>query len=137
MARVTTPLTATEVCAARPAEKEYTLKDGNGLYLLVKPNGAKILRFNYVRPSDKKHALVSFGSLDDMALAEARKRRDEYRAMVSAGIDPQHHQQRQQASEQLRRGHTQHDGPHRQIFTPAKNKNRGNDSSDGYFASTL
>ncbi|WP_240740668.1 hypothetical protein [Lelliottia amnigena] len=34
-------------------------------------------RFNYVRPDDKKRALVSFGSLDDVALSEARKRRDE------------------------------------------------------------
>ena len=106
MARVTTPLTATEVRAARPAEKEYTLQDGNGLYLLVKPNGAKIWRFNYVRPGDKKRALVSFGSLDDVPLVDARKRRDEYRAMVAAGTDPQHHQQQQRESEQLRRGRT-------------------------------
>lgn len=106
MARITTPLTATEVRAARPAEKEYTLQDGNGLYLLVKPNGAKIWRFNYVRPGDRKRALVSFGSLDDVTLADARKRRDEYRAMVAAGTDPQHHQQQQRDSEQLRRGHT-------------------------------
>lgn len=96
-----TPLTATEVRAARPAEKEYTLQDGNRRYLLVKPNGAKIWRFNYVRPGDKKRALVSFGSL-----ADARKGRDDYRAMVAAGTDPQHHQQQQRESEQLRRGHT-------------------------------
>lgn len=106
MARVTTPLTATEVRAARPAQKEYTLQDGNGLYLLVKPNGAKIWRFNYVRPGDKKRALVSFGSLDDVTLADARKRRDEYRAMVAQGVDPQHHQQQQRESDLLRRGHT-------------------------------
>ncbi|KLP45179.1 integrase domain-containing protein [Enterobacter ludwigii] len=106
MARVTTPLTATEIRAARPAEKEYTLQDGNGLYLLVKPNGAKIWRFNYVRPDDRKRALVSFGSLDDVTLADARKRRDEYRAMVAQGIDPQHHQQRQRESDLLRRGYT-------------------------------
>lgn len=77
MARVTHPLTATEVRAARPAQKEYTLQDGNGLYLLVKTNGAKIWRFNYACPGDKKRALVSFGSLDDVPLADARKRRDE------------------------------------------------------------
>jgi hypothetical protein len=105
MARITNPLTATEARAVRPTEKEYTLQDGNGLYLLVKSIGAKIWRFNYVRPGDKKRVLVSFGSLDDVTLAEARKRRDEYRAMVAAGIDPQHHQQKQRESEQLRRGH--------------------------------
>ncbi|MBW4198560.1 tyrosine-type recombinase/integrase [Enterobacter cloacae subsp. cloacae] len=106
MARLTHPLTATEARAARPAEKDYTLQDGNGLYLLVKTSGAKIWRFNYVRPGDKKRALVSFGSLDDVTLADARKRRDEYRALVAAGIDPQHHQQQQRDAEAHRRTNT-------------------------------
>ncbi|MBA0189455.1 integrase [Pectobacterium odoriferum] len=47
MARITTPLSNTEIKAAKPAEKEYTLQDGDGLYLLVKSSGSKIWRFNY------------------------------------------------------------------------------------------
>lgn len=106
MARITTPLTNTEIRAARPAEKEYTLQDGNGLYLLIKPNGSKIWRFNYTRPHDKKRALVSFGALDDVSLADARKRRDEYRNLVAKGVDPQAHQQQKRDAEETRRGHT-------------------------------
>ena len=35
MARTTTPLTATEIKAAKPKEKTYKLFDGGGLYLEV------------------------------------------------------------------------------------------------------
>ncbi|EAZ5301868.1 DUF4102 domain-containing protein [Salmonella enterica] len=106
MARITTPLTNTEIKAAKPADKEYTLQDGAGLYLLIKPNGSKIWRFSYYRPTDKKRALVSFGSLDALSLADARKRRDEYRALIAQGIDPQTHQQQKREAEELRRGNT-------------------------------
>ncbi|WP_370737841.1 integrase arm-type DNA-binding domain-containing protein [Gilliamella mensalis] len=33
---------------AKSLEKDYTLSDGNGLYLLVKSIGTKIWRFNYI-----------------------------------------------------------------------------------------
>ncbi|ECE0471806.1 tyrosine-type recombinase/integrase [Salmonella enterica subsp. enterica serovar Glostrup] len=106
MSRITTPLTNTEIRTAKPADKEYTLQDGNGLYLLVKPGGSKIWRFSYYRPTDKKRALISFGSLDDVSLLDARKKRDEYRALIASGIDPQIHQQQKQDAENLRRNHT-------------------------------
>ena len=70
---MTTPLTNTEIKAAKPASKEFTLQDGGGLYLLVKPSGSKIWRFSCYRPTDKKRALVSFGSLDSTSLADARQ----------------------------------------------------------------
>lgn len=50
MARSTTPLNSTQIDKAKPKEKEYTLADGKGLYLLVKPNGTKLWRFNYYKP---------------------------------------------------------------------------------------
>ncbi|EAP9735550.1 integrase domain-containing protein [Salmonella enterica subsp. enterica serovar Glostrup] len=106
MSRITTPLTNTEIRTAKPADKEYTLQDGNGLYLLVKPGGSKIWRFSYYRPTDKKRALISFGSLDDVSLLDARKKRDEYRALIASGIDPQIHQQQKQDAENLRRNNT-------------------------------
>ncbi len=60
MARLTKPLTNTEVNNAKPKVKEYTLSDGKGLYLLVKPNGSKLWRFNYYKPltTPKKRALL-------------------------------------------------------------------------------
>ncbi|HDC2545068.1 TPA: tyrosine-type recombinase/integrase [Salmonella enterica] len=106
MPRITTPLNHTEIKAARPADKEYTLQDGNGLYLLIKPNGSKIWRFRYSRPGDGQRVLLSFGSLDEVTLADARKRREEYRTMLAKGIDPQRHQQQQQEAESIRRNNT-------------------------------
>ena len=35
------PLNARQIDTAKPREKEYKLTDGGGLYLLIKPNGAK------------------------------------------------------------------------------------------------
>ena len=106
MARITTPLTNTEIRAAKPAAKEYTLQDGGGLYLLVKPSGSRIWRFSYYRPHDKKRALVSFGSIDEVTLADARKKRELYRSLIAQGIDPQAHQQQKREAEELRRGNT-------------------------------
>lgn len=106
MARITTPLTNTEIKAAKPAEKEYTLQDGGGLFLLVKPSGSKIWRFSYYRPTDKRRALVSLGALSDVSLAEARKRRASYRALISQGIDPQDYERQQREAESQKRGAT-------------------------------
>ena len=35
-------LSDTAVKSAKPAEKAYTMPDGNGLQLLIKPNGSKV-----------------------------------------------------------------------------------------------
>nr|WP_237698299.1 integrase arm-type DNA-binding domain-containing protein [Actinobacillus minor] len=45
MAKLTKPLTNTETANAKPKEKDYTLSDGKGLYLLVKSGGSKLWRF--------------------------------------------------------------------------------------------
>ena len=65
MARGTTALNNTQIEKAKPKEKEYTLSDGKGLYLLIKPNGAKLWRFNYYKPftNPKKRALLGLGKL--------------------------------------------------------------------------
>jgi hypothetical protein len=36
MARITRPLTNNEILKAKPREKDFTLHDGDGLFLLVK-----------------------------------------------------------------------------------------------------
>ncbi|HEL8022068.1 TPA: tyrosine-type recombinase/integrase [Escherichia coli] len=106
MARKTPQLTTTQIKAARPAEKEYTLQDGGGLFLLVKPSGSKLWRFNYYRPSDKKRMLISLGSFDDVSLSDARKRRSEYRALISSGTDPQDYERRKREAESRKKGNT-------------------------------
>ena len=95
MSRITKPLTATEISAARPSANEYTLRDGGGLYLRIKPNGSKIWLFDYYRPITKKRTNMGFGGYPDLSLSAARQKRDEARRLLAQGIDPQTHQQEQ------------------------------------------
>lgn len=52
-------LTDTKVRSAKPEEKEYSLVDGDGMSLLVKPGGSKYWRFRF-RFGGKQH-LMAFG----------------------------------------------------------------------------
>ena len=81
-------LFATTVASAKPAAKDDKLSDGAGLYLLVRPNGSKLWRFNYVHHG--KHRTLAFGAWPDIGLADARGKRDEARRLVAAGLDPSH-----------------------------------------------
>lgn len=105
MARITPPLTDTQIKTAKPKTKngkliEATLSDGNGLYLLIKVNGSKIWRFNYYRPTNKVRALISFGSYPEISLQQARKMRDEARELIKQDIDPQEHKRELQEKKQ-------------------------------------
>ena len=104
MARLTKPLTNTEVNNAKPKAKEYTLSDGNGLYLLVKPNGSKLWRFNYYKPftQPKKRALIGVGKFPDISLQQAREIREKYLSLLAQNIDPQQHKIRTEQAEQTR-----------------------------------
>ncbi len=52
-------LTDIKVRSAKPQEKEYTLVDGDGMFLLVHPNGSRYWRFRF-RFGCKQH-LMAFG----------------------------------------------------------------------------
>lgn len=62
MARTTRPLTHTEVQKAKALEKDLTLHDGDGLFLLVKTTGNKLWRFRYLRPGPRSRTMVSLGA---------------------------------------------------------------------------
>ncbi|MBK5072057.1 tyrosine-type recombinase/integrase [Budviciaceae bacterium CWB-B4] len=94
MARTVVPLTNTQITSAKAEEKDYTLHDGGGLFLLVKTNKRKIWRFKYSRPLTKKQALKTYGPYPEISLAEARKMRDEDRVLLAKKIDPQEHRKK-------------------------------------------
>jgi len=89
MARIVKPLSPTEIKNAKPKEKEYTLSDGEGLLLLILPSGSKSWRFNYARPVTGKRTKMALGGYPELSLADARAKREEYRALLAKGIDPQ------------------------------------------------
>jgi integrase len=91
MARTTKPLTNTEVKQSQPREKVYTLSDGEGLQLRIKPNGSKLWLLDYKRPYTKKRTSLSFGSYPDLSLTEARKKRIAAKELLANEIDPQEH----------------------------------------------
>ncbi|PCJ51076.1 MAG: integrase [Gammaproteobacteria bacterium] len=91
MARTTKPLTNTEVKQAKPREKVYTLSDGGGLQLRVKPNGSKLWLFDYLRPYTKKRTCLSFGSYPALSIADARIKRELARELLAKDVDPKDH----------------------------------------------
>ncbi|EOG8083672.1 integrase arm-type DNA-binding domain-containing protein [Citrobacter sp. CK184] len=82
-------LTDIKARSAKPQEKEYTLVDGDGMFLLIHPNGSKYWRFRF-RFGGKQH-LMAFGVYPETSLADARQKREEARKLVAAGIDPRQH----------------------------------------------
>ncbi|HEN4849589.1 TPA: tyrosine-type recombinase/integrase [Klebsiella quasipneumoniae subsp. similipneumoniae] len=89
MARITRPLTNTEVLRAKALEKDLTLHDGDGLFLIVKTSGKKLWRFRYQRPTTKQRTMMGLGAFPALSLADARGLRTNYLALLANDIDPQ------------------------------------------------
>jgi integrase len=79
-------LTDTVCRAAKAAEREYKLSDAGGLYLLVKPNGARL--WNQAYRFAGKQKKLSHGPYPTLTLADARRLRDEAKKLLASGIDP-------------------------------------------------
>ncbi|HHR6043390.1 TPA: tyrosine-type recombinase/integrase [Providencia alcalifaciens] len=79
-------LTDIQIRKTKPKDKAYTLNDGNGLSLLIEPNGSKGWRFRYRFAGKPK--MISFGVYGQISLADARRKRDEAKKQLSDGIDP-------------------------------------------------
>lgn len=79
-------LTDTAIRNAKPQGKPTKLADGDGLYLLLNPNGSKWWRLDY--RFDGKRKTLSMGVYPDVPLKLARERREVARALMAAGADP-------------------------------------------------
>lgn len=79
-------LTDTTFRNAKPEDKDKRLNDGGGLYMLIKPNGAKWWRFDYTVKGKRK--TLSVGVYPATGLADARRKAQEARVNVANGIDP-------------------------------------------------
>lgn len=88
MPRIITPLNDTQIKSLKSKEKTYTMPDGNGLQLLVKPNGSKLWEFIYNSPTLLKRRKTSFGTYPETTLATARDKRTEYINKIRNDIDP-------------------------------------------------
>lgn len=91
MAKITKPLTNTEVKQAKAKEKPYKLFDGAGLVLKVRVNGSKSWLFMYKKPFVTKRAELVFGMYPSISLAEARELRTTANELLSKDIDPKEH----------------------------------------------
>ena len=80
------PLTDSACRNAKPRDKAYKLTDGEGLHLLVQPNGSRLWRLAY--RFDHKQKTSAFGPYPTVTLAEAREKRLAARKLLADGIDP-------------------------------------------------
>ena len=86
MAKITKPLTISEIRKAKAKDKLYKLHDGQGLYLAISPTGKKVWRFDYT-DSNKKRQTHTIGDLIFISLDEARSERLKLREMLFRNKD--------------------------------------------------
>lgn len=96
MSTPTNKLTDTVIKGSKPGPKDYKLSDGEGMYLLIQPNGAKHWRLKYRFGGKEK--LLSLGTYPETSLKQAREKRKVERERLSTGIDPSSKRKAEKAS---------------------------------------
>lgn len=84
-------LTDQAIRSAKPSDKPYKITDGRGLFLLIKPNGGKLWRFNYRFESRQK--TLALGTYPDTSAKLARQKLEEARQLLAKGVDPSERRQ--------------------------------------------
>ena len=79
-------LNDTKLRTLKPTEKLYRITDFDGLCIEVKPTGKKFWRFRF-RFLDKA-LMMTLGEYPIVGLAEARRLRDDAKALLHKGINP-------------------------------------------------
>jgi len=88
------PLTDGKIRNAKPSARPVKITDGHGLYLEVRPTGAKLWRYRY-RIAGKENVFAIGEYFNDkrtahVSLDHARRCRDEARVLVKQGVHPAH-----------------------------------------------
>jgi integrase len=81
-----TKLTEIAIKSAKPRSSIRKLSDGNGLVLLIYPNGSRYWAFRYRYLGKEKN--LSLGIYPEVGLAEARRKLSDARKLLSSGQDP-------------------------------------------------
>jgi len=81
-------LSDTKLRQLKPKDKAYTLSDGEGLSLLIKINGTKLWEFRYTSPTKLKRRKATLGTYPNSTLSNAREKAQEYKRLITEGIDP-------------------------------------------------
>ncbi len=79
-------LSDTKIRNAKPADKEYTLADGQGLSVRLQTNGTKIWLYRYRFGGKRKN--ISFGVFPAVTLKMAREKRHDAEMLLDQGHDP-------------------------------------------------
>ena len=75
-----------EIRVLKPGDRTYRRTDERGLYIEVRPGGAKLWRLKYRHLGKEKR--LALGRYPEVGLAEARRKRDEAREKLRDGVDP-------------------------------------------------
>ena len=79
-------LTELAIKSLKPKSALYRVADSNGLALEISPSGSKLWRYRYRYQG--KGQMLALGKYPTITLAEARKKRDEARALLEADKHP-------------------------------------------------
>lgn len=80
------PLSDMKVRSLKPRDRDYKTSDGDGLFLITRPNGTKMWRMK-LRVGGVEKSL-SFGTYPRVTLLDARRLRDDARRKLAEGVDP-------------------------------------------------
>jgi integrase len=97
-------LTDIAIRNAKPGERAIKLADGAGMFLLVTPAGGKLWRLKY--RIDGREKLLAIGAYPELSLSDARKRREEARALIAQGKDPSREKQRDKVRSRIQAADT-------------------------------
>ena len=79
-------LSDTSIRNSKSRQKQYKIFDGQGLFVLIHPNGSKYFRYRY--KLEGKEKVMALGVYPATTLKQAREKRLEAQSLVKEGSDP-------------------------------------------------